>query len=119
MASRQVEVLLGSFVTIASSFNIARIVNICHHGDFFPNSFRKVQPFFHSEQPYAVFPLMRVPLPQSGQGVPIKGSGDSASAFFFVWEVAGLRSLFFFFCGSFSSVASITVTRRLLLSLRT
>ena len=35
------------------------------------NACLNVQPFFQSEQPYAVFPLMIIPLPQIGHAIPI------------------------------------------------
>lgn len=39
---------------------------------------RKVHPFFHSEQPNAVLPLMICPFPQSGQRSPSLGAGGVA-----------------------------------------
>ena len=48
------------------------------------NGWRKLHPFFHSEQPYAVFPLIMVPLPHKGQGCPSDTLGEVALAFFVV-----------------------------------
>ena len=42
------------------------------------NGARKVHPFFHSEQPKAVLPLMMCPFPQSGQRSPSLGAGGVA-----------------------------------------
>ena len=66
---------------------------------------RKVHPFFHSEQPNAVLPLMICPFPQSGQRSPSLGAGGVAGIMvvggailrvvFWVWSAFLSRLPFF------------------------
>ena len=98
------------------------------------NGFLKPQPFFHSEQPYAVLPFMMVPLPHKGQTFPTISSPtiSGSTAFFSTFGAAFLRGVFAaagfaavsfpaepFFAAAFTSSSEVTVTRRLLVSLIT
>ena len=88
---------------------------------------RKVHPFFHSEQPNAVLPLMICPFPQSGQRSPSLGAGGVAG----IMVVGGaiLRVVFWVLVGfSFAAPffplgaglsSCVSATRRLVLSART
>src|SRR5574344_1059222 len=88
----------------------------------------KVHPSFQRLQPYAVFPLIIVPLPQMGHGLPnmvssilrLVASAVVSGLFFFIDGFSvfflGVTVRFTFF---FISSSLMMVTWRLLLSLRT
>ena len=117
---------MNSFVFNGLVINLT--IRVCCKKNF-QKGLRNVHPFFHSEQPYAVFPFSIVPFPHKGHFVPtIASSCGSVSVAVLGEETTFLLRLvevvFFFWGMSLVTVlcigsSAVMVMRRFVLSLNT